>query len=221
MTTRPSRRTTTAVSAGAAALLFALAGCSSANGEAAPLPRPSDTPATTATASPTASPTPSPTAQVPVTPEEQAVAQAEEAVRRYYAVMDELGIDPAADENKVKEVTITTGQVDAYNRVAFDRGRGTRQVGVTKIAGMTSRLVTLQNEPQKQPPTVPAVDIDVCYDVSGVDVVDATGSSVVRADRRSRALERVTVANYDWPNPASWKVASSDLRGDPCDPAVT
>lgn len=216
MTTRPSRRTTTAMSATAAALLLALAGCSSANGAAAPLPRPSGSPAAT-TPSATASPTPSPTAQAAVTPEEQAGAQAEAAVRRYYAVINELGTNSTSDPlPALKQVMVSTGLLEAHKQVLLDRERQRRQVGETTIVSLVARAVDLTNTPTSQPPIVPIVQVDVCYDVSGVDVVDAAGNSVVSADRVDRALEQLRVANYNYPDPAGWKVLETTVKNDPC-----
>lgn len=218
MTNRHSRRTTTALAASATAVLLALTSCSTPDNDAPPLPTASDTPTASEPSTTTA---PSPTATMPASPEEQAVADAEAAARRYYAVMNELISNPTADENKIKDVTVATGQVDAYNRVDFNRSRGQQQIGDATIVDITSTLKTLEFEPTQQPPTVPTVEIAVCYDVSAVNVIDASGKSVVTADRKDRAVERLVVTNYSWPDKAGWKVASSEVKGEACTPTVT
>lgn len=215
MTTRPSRRTTT-VSAAAAALLLALTGCSSPSGEAAPLPRPSDTPSTTTTTtSPTASP--SPTAQVPAaTPEEQAIEGAQAAVRRYYAVLNTLSSDPTVDVDRVKEVTIGARMGEAFDEVNLQRSKGRRQVGTTEVVDMPAEVVSLEFAPAQQPPRIPVVLVAACYDVTNVDVVDSAGQSVVTAQRKDRALERLRLVNYSWPDAAGWRVSSSEVKNEPC-----
>ena len=52
---------------------------------------------------------------------------------------------------------------------------------------------------------VPTVQIDVCYDVSGVDVLDKDGKSVVTPDRPETGWVRYSVANYQWKEePTGW-----------------
>ena len=45
---------------------------------------------------------------------------------------------------------------------------------------------------------VPTVQIDLCFDVSEVDVVDANGKSVVSPDRPDTGWIRFLVSNYEW-----------------------
>ncbi|MEV0949064.1 hypothetical protein [Promicromonospora sp. NPDC050249] len=93
--------------------------------------------------------------------------------------------------------------------------------GTTKIVQLSVQTVSLDNS-DPGAGTVPTVQIDVCYDVSEIDVVDAHGNSVVPADRPDRAWERLQVANYDYdaePDDA-WRVASGEtLEKAPCDAA--
>ena len=62
--------------------------------------------------------------------------------------------------------------------------------------------------------------VDVCYDVSGVDIVDADGKSVVPDDRPDSGWVRHSVSNYEWASDRSgaWRVATSEnLEQPPCD----
>ena len=66
---------------------------------------------------------------------------------------------------------------------------------------------------------MPTVQIDVCYDVSGVDILDRDGKSVVTPDRPETGWVRYSVANYQWKERPrdGWRVASgTDLERAPC-----
>lgn len=61
--------------------------------------------------------------------------------------------------------------------------------------------------------------IDVCWDVSDVDVLDRTGQSVVTPERADRGWTRLIVANYSWTSDpdSGWRVAGGkDLEKSPC-----
>lgn len=207
-----SRIHTAALSAAVLALLAALGGCSNSSQAAPPV-------VTTTTSSATPSPTPvaSPSATPPVTPEQAAVAQAEAVLRRYYATMNQLGIDPTADPGVLKELATGTGLVDAENQIGSQRQKGRRQIGELRLVSVTPRQVDLRFDPKLKPaPQIPVVQFDVCYDVSGVNVVDATGKSVVTADRRDRALAVPGIVNYNWPDPSGWKVGYETIKNEPC-----
>jgi len=148
------------------------------------------------------------------------VAQAQVAVADYYQVLNELSADPGADLSILKDVAISSGLVDAETEVNFDRSRDRRQIGATKVASISVTNVTLQFAPDTTPPTIPTVQLDVCYDVSEVDVVDINGDSVVKSDRPDTGLARLGVANYDWPEPTGWKIAFSEVKGDACPDAL-
>jgi hypothetical protein len=63
------------------------------------------------------------------------------------------------------------------------------------------------------------VQVDVCWDVSDVDVIDATGKSVVSPGRPDTGWTRLTVANYRYSaDPrGGWRVATGqDLKKPPC-----
>jgi hypothetical protein len=66
---------------------------------------------------------------------------------------------------------------------------------------------------------VPTIQIDVCWDVSKVDVVDSAGKSIVSKSRPDIGWTRLTVANYDYviDPQKGWRVATGqDLKKAPC-----
>ncbi len=66
---------------------------------------------------------------------------------------------------------------------------------------------------------MPTVVIDVCWDVSKVDVLDKSGKSIVSPTRPNTGWTRYTVANYVYAaDPTSgWRVATGqDLKKTPC-----
>ncbi|GAB2761930.1 hypothetical protein GCM10027020_12810 [Nocardioides salsibiostraticola] len=102
--------------------------------------------------------------------------------------------------------------------VQSQRSEGLRQTGSTTIAAFKVRSVNLDNA-GSEAGKVPIVDIDVCYDVSGVDILDRDDKSVVSPDRPDSGWVRFTVANYTWKaNPrGGWRVAGgADLERAPC-----
>jgi hypothetical protein len=192
----------------AAILLATATGCSDST--AAPSPDPSASSA--ATPSP---PTPSPS---PTTEAELAAANAESLVRDYYAVTDGVAQDPSGSLAKLKTVATSvnlTVQQTEYRRWRDD---GLRQTGATSIAALEIQDVDLDNTDPSQG-VVPTVQVDVCYDVADVDVVDEDGESVVGPDRPARGWERLWVSNYDYDDDpdGAWRVADGKtLEREPC-----
>lgn len=193
----------------AAGLLLGAAGCS---GPAEPAPSPT-TSTPTATQSP--SPTPSPS---PMTETERAAANAEALIREYYRVTDAVAKDPANLLDQLGPVTTSTNLTTQQTEYRQWQQDGLRQTGDTRIAELVVQTVSLDNsDPAKG--VVPTVQVDVCYDVSDVDVVRDDGTSVVGPERPDRAWERLWVANYDYANDpdGAWRVASGQtLEQEPC-----
>lgn len=171
------------------------------------------------TATPTtASPTPT-VAEPPPSDSEVASQAAEGKVREYYDVRDQLRHDPTAPLSLLRTVAISI-ELDAQQRLfKRERSQGLVQTGHTWIAELVVQSVDLDNiDPRAG--RVPTVQVDVCYDVSDVDIVDADGNSVVPADRPDRGWVRHSVSNYEWDTEraGSWRVASSEtLEQSPCD----
>lgn len=100
-----------------------------------------------------------------------------------------------------------------------ERKQEPHQTGETKVVELEVQSVNLDNS-DPQAGKVPTVQIDVCFDVSGVDVLDADGKSVVAPDRPDTGWIRYSVANYEWDSDpdGTWRVASSqNIERTPCD----
>ena len=188
-------------------LLAAMAACGS-DSDADPAPEP-----TASASSPSSAPTSS-----AGSPEHSAATAAEVAVGDYYALTDLLLQDDAVSLDRLEEVAISTQLSAQKNFLTTERAAGTQQRGDTKIVETKVQSVNLDNSDPKAG-RVPSVTIDVCWDVSEVDVVDASGKSMVPADRPDRGWTRLTVANYTWDNDpdTGWRVAGGeDLKKSPC-----
>ncbi|MFI8528552.1 hypothetical protein ACIGB8_29120 [Promicromonospora sukumoe] len=161
-----------------------------------------------------ASPSPSPT-----DPKALARSDAEELTRSYYAVVDELGADPEVPLSELKRVATSLELGVREGELEQWRSENWRQTGDTRIADLVVQSVSLDNS-NPDAGLVPTVQVDVCYDVSDVDLVDADGKSVVGPDRPDRRWERLHVANYDYKDdPADgWRVATLEtLEKTACD----
>ena len=195
--------------AAASALLLVLAACSDGSDE------PGNEPTATST---TTSPTPTDTA-TPPSESELASQAATELLQKYYAIRNALRQDPATPLRRLRSVSISTDLAAQENFLRTQRKDGLRQVGDTRIADLTVESVTLDNSDPKAG-RVPTVVVDVCYDVTDVDIVDADGKSVVPNDRPDRGWVRHSVSNYEWETDRSgaWRVATSEnLEQPPCD----
>lgn len=160
------------------------------------------------------------TSSVDTTPSttHDAADAAELLLRQYFVTIDSLRQQSDRPLTALKSVAISS-QLAAQKRLIKDqRAKGLRQTGSTKLVELTVQSVNLDNS-DPQAGRVPTVQIDVCYDVSGVDVLNSDGASVVSGDRPVTGWVRYLVSNYDWAqNPGTgWRVASgSDLEREPC-----
>jgi hypothetical protein len=121
--------------------------------------------------------------------------------------------------SSLKSVAISTELTTQQTLFNRERKQGLHQTGETKVVELQVQSVNLDNS-DPQAGKVPTVQIDVCFDVSGVDVLDADGKSVVTPDRPDTGWIRYSVANYQWDSDpdGAWRVASSqDIERTPCD----
>jgi hypothetical protein len=174
-------------------------------------------PTTPATSSPTESKSPTATAST-TSPTDAATAEATAAMTDYYSVLDELRSDPSSDLKKLETVAIGAQLNAVQTLVGRQQDQGQRQTGTTAISALKVQSVNLDNS---DPDTgkVPTVVIDVCWDVSKVDVLDESGKSIVSPDRPDTGWTRYTVANYEYAaDPTGgWRVATGqDLKQTPC-----
>jgi hypothetical protein len=167
---------------------------------------------------PPTSTSPTPSASTPPSDAEVASEAASELVRRYYVVRNQLRQDPKQPLSLLKTVAISTELAAQENLFKKEREQGLYQTGETRVAELEVQSVNLDNSDPKAG-KVPTVQIDVCFDVSDVDLIDADGKSVVSPDRPDTGWIRYSVANYEWDSDpdGAWRVASSqDIEGTPC-----
>ncbi len=200
------------------ATILVLVVVSACSGSPEPTDSPTPTPTATTSPSPTASPMPTPS---PTSSSEQAAANAETLVREYYRVIDQLGLDPSVPLTTLDKVAISEELSVRQRQFERERRDGWTQTGETKIVELKVQSVNLDNsDPTKG--LVPAVQVDVCVDVTDVEILDASGSSVVTATRPDTNWTRHTVSNYSWDTDpeGAWRVSTSvDLDQPPCEPA--
>ena len=189
-------------------MLAAVSACGGSNTD----PPPTSEPSSPSPSSPTTSSSPS-------SPSDAASAAATDAVRSYFAVVDQLRSDPAVDLKKLKSVA-TSAQLNAVETlISRQRDEGQRQTGTTALNELEVQSVNLDNSDPKAG-KVPTVQIDVCLDVSGVDVIDKDGKSVITPDRPDTGWIQYLVSNYQWDTDpdGGWRVASGqDIERTPCE----
>jgi len=129
--------------------------------------------------------TPTPSSTPLFASDEEALAAAEEAYAAYLAVSDQIFQDGGREPDRLLEVAteqVVNAQMDGYEQAAAN---GWTSTGSTKLD-----TVSLQwFDPDR---TKAAISIYGCVDLSGVDVVDANGTSVVSANRPDRSPFQVT-----------------------------
>jgi hypothetical protein len=189
-----------------ALVLAAVTGCAGGNGSVASGPQTPTSPSITTKTT------------APPSDSEVASKAASGLVRRYYAVRDNLRQHPSTPLSKLKTVSTSTELKAQETLFKRERGMGLHQTGDTEISKLTVQSVNLDNS-DPSAGRVPTVQVDVCYDVSKVDILDRNGHSVVNSDRPDTGGIRYTVANYHWASDpkGGWRVATSqDLKQTPC-----
>jgi hypothetical protein len=129
---------------------------------------------------------------------------------KYYDVRNKLRRDPDEALTLLDSVAISTELAAERNLFKKEREEGLHQIGETKVAQLEVQSVNLENSDPKSG-KVPTVQIDLCFDVTDVDVVDAKGKSIVKPDRPDTGWIRFLVSNYRWDDDpdGGWRVASS------------
>lgn len=194
-------------SARAVALLLAatLGACTTAgNGPTA---------SSTSPSSSSTSPKPSP-ATPTQSPEEVAIAAAKDLLPQYFATRDRsLQEGKAFNVEDFKKVAISSGLIEMQNRYNVITGQSFKQLGATRIETVDNPRVDLSLDLKKSPPDVPTVQLDVCIDVSKVNIVNKAGESQIPPSRVPRQKWRVGVSNYEYPTPGAWRVSFVDPQG--------
>lgn len=182
-------RTGAWMSAAVISASLALTGCTGSPDAAQELP---------ATAAPSVTPT---TASA----QDSAVDAAEDAVQRYYVLTDQLLSDPTSSIDEAATASGGEELDELGSQLQEQRSRGERQAGSIALSDVEPLAVELSS------PTT--VTLRVCVDVSGVDVVDAAGQSVVQPGRPARSQVDVTVVDR---SPNGWLVEKTASSGESC-----
>jgi hypothetical protein len=151
------------------------------------------------------------------TPEDRAAAEAEERYREFLEVR--TSVAQGGYESSAPFDAVTVLPERAYQETAFrnaQRTPGLRQIGTTQIASLGVTSVDLTPEPGGYPKIV----FQVCLDVSGVDIVDGTGKSVVLPEREERSKSTVTMYRYEpgtkGAEAGGWFVYEATALNEPC-----
>lgn len=165
----------------------------------------------TSTSATTSSPTP--TSPDPDAPE----VRAEAALREYFRVHDACMHDPTKSKPTCfDKVAVSSALEDLRNGLSASQAAHSRQIGDSKVVTVKQTKIDLTNKPKETPPSIPTVTFSVCYDVSDVNIVDYKGRSLVPADRRPRGVETIGVVNYEYPDPAGWRVGFTEATSKSC-----
>jgi len=187
-----------------AALVLSCTSCTGSGGAGR-----DDSPTSALSTAPSAtSPATTPSAEAPASAEPTAPSEetaAADAVRAYYRTVDELYSDPALSMERAAEVAGGTELDELRTLLQQQRVQGARQTGSVGVVS----VVTTEELPGP-PATVRA---DVCIDVSGVDVLDVGGASIVSSERLALSLVHVVVIDR---GVNGWLVEQTDARGEPC-----
>jgi hypothetical protein len=151
------------VAAGAVALILTMTGCGD--------PPPPVTPTPTSSAAPV------------FASDEEALAAAEESYRAYTEVADQIFHEGGADPDRL--TAVATGDFLDASIAGFEN---VREKGWHSIGHSTFDSLELQRIDSSPSGIVSAY---LCGDVSGVEVVDSDGVSVVAADRPDRTYFEV------------------------------
>jgi hypothetical protein len=140
---------------------------------------------------------------------------------KYFSVLDDVRSSSSGDPEQLTSVATSTQLNATRTLVRRQRDLGQRQTGLTRIAETKVQSVNLDNSDPKAG-KVPTVVIDICWDVTQVDILSKDGASIVSPTRPDTGWTRYTVANYDYsadPD-GGWRVANGqDLEQSPCEPA--
>ncbi|MCL1870581.1 MAG: hypothetical protein FWF90_09255 [Promicromonosporaceae bacterium] len=134
-------------------------------------------------------------------------------------MIDELRSDPARNVSALDGVATSIALSSRQRQLERERGQGWHQTGKTVVVTVDLKGVDLSNT-DPSGTAAPLVQLDVCIDISGVDVVDKNGSSVAASGHPTTGWERQTVINHDWAkNPVGgWRVSTSETLGQqPCE----
>ncbi|WP_246080406.1 hypothetical protein [Modestobacter altitudinis] len=164
-----------------------------------------------ASSSPASSSAPSTSAARSSTdPSDEAEAQAVAHVTTYLSTIDDLYLDASRSLDDLYGVAIASEATSEATAIGTFRAQGYRQVGRSQLVTTSVSSIDLTDDPAASPsPMLPTVVVTACVDVSQVQATDATGVSVVPADRPDYLVAQLTVVNIDYPDVGSWRVSAA------------
>lgn len=192
---------TRAVAITAVAAVLTVSGCSS-----------SDDGSSTAPTSPTSS---SSSSAAPSTTDSSSDAQSQAValVSTYLGTIDDLHIDRSRPLDELYEVAVPPEATVQATTIGTFRSQDYRQVGRSQLVTATAESVDLTTDPAASPsPSFPTVVVTACVDVRQVQATDASGNSVIPADRPRYLIARLTVVNLDYPDASAWRVSEAPNR---------
>jgi hypothetical protein len=140
--------------------------------------------AATTDATPTTT-TPTPTKS----PEDEAIEAAEKMIPLYFEVGDQFHCRTRQVRPRGAQEGCDLHAVDdMQNRVSAFQRPELKASGSTEVESMTNPRVDLKFDLKKSPPDVPTVQLDVCIDVSKLNVVDKDGKSPSQRPQASPAV---------------------------------
>lgn len=146
-------------------------------------------------------------------PADLAEAQAIALIPTYIGTIDDLYEDPARPLEDVYAVAVAPEATTEAGAIQSFRAQGYTQLGRSEVVSTSAVSVDLSTDPSATPaPVLPTVVVSVCVDVSEVQAVDASGTSVVAPDRPRYLVGDLTVVNIAYPDPASWRVSEAPNR---------
>jgi hypothetical protein len=157
------------------------------------------------------SPTVAPSQQ---TPEDLAVLSAEGRYREFLRVRDEVG--QAGYRSSAPFDAVAVSPERTVQEISVRKARGLREVGSTSVVSI--KVLSVDLSPAAG--SYPAVILKACIDVSGVDVLDGRGKSVVSPTRVPRSRSTVTMYKYAKGTRGAvaggWFVFQATSKGEPC-----
>jgi hypothetical protein len=182
-----------------------------AGGDEEPLVEPTAQPSA---AAPSIAPSAAPVVQ---TPEDLAIAEAKERYAEFLRVDDQVGQGGYRSSAPYDAVTVSPERDLQERAFRIIRQRpGATQRGSVEIVSLGATSVALTASPGDYPKIV----LQACLDVSGVDVVDGTGKSLVVPERVDRPKSVVTMYQYEVGTKGAelggWYVYEDAATGESC-----
>jgi hypothetical protein len=195
---RQTKRTIIGAAAFAASALV-LAGCGQST-EASPA---------------SSSPTPLPT--VTVSAEDQAIADAKEAYIRFVQVDAEIGSNLTNSLDSYDEVATGAALIDLKYRVSQQRDQTIYVTGPMEVGSIEQKKVSLEYDPNSDPPLIPFVTLRACVDLSAAKVhEESTGKIEEIKMPRQVVLVDVTNETGLLSDKGSWRVSYFKNEGSSC-----